>query len=102
MCFLSFHSLNLNHEARELEEMIIIKILSVWKLTILNLHENFVDEGIVSIVKHIIDIILHDFKKFSIGVFECSFVNNKFAGNNFVKFVIFSNNCVRLLSLFLS
>jgi hypothetical protein len=76
MCFLSFHSLNLNHEARKLEEVIIIKILGVWKLTILNLHENLVDEGIVSIVKHIIDIILHDFKKFSISVFECSLINN--------------------------
>lgn len=41
--------------------MVVIKVLSVTKRTILNLHEDFINERIVGIIKHVIHIVSDDF-----------------------------------------
>ena len=84
MVLKSFHSLNLDHETREFEEVIVIEILCVRKWAILDLNEDFVDQSIICIVKHVIDVIPYDSKKLSVTIFERSFINNQLICNNFV------------------
>jgi len=76
MTIQSFHSLNLDHETGEFEEVIVIKVLRVRKWAILDLNEDFIYQSIVSVIKHIIYIILHDIKEFSIAILKCSLINN--------------------------
>lgn len=64
--FISLHPLNLNHETRQLEEVVLIKHLvllndSVTLVTLENLVENLFDQRVVAIVKQIDQISFQDF-----------------------------------------
>ena len=56
MLIIGLHPLDLNHEARKFEKVELIKNFVLARsilLAPLNLGKNFIDKGIVSIVKHI-------------------------------------------------
>jgi hypothetical protein len=107
MVLIRLHPLNLNHETRQLEEVILVKHLVFLDYTFARgareyLIKNLFDQGVVAVVEQVNEISFQDFDKFSVVQVKGFLVDYRFGSLNHIVFSFFTHKGVRLLPLALS